>query len=100
MPRRAHVREALQSSEIRNACAVLSNVHAAMMLVDTLSPATIEALRDEFDRMAKERTGPRGELKHAWTDYMRQALHDALLRKQQDALGMYAAAPHRREPVG
>lgn len=87
------VRDAIQSEEIRNACAVLNNVHSAMMLVSTLSPTTIEVLRDEFDKMARERTGPRGELKHAWADYMRQALHDTLLRKQQDVMAMYEDLP-------
>jgi hypothetical protein len=84
------VRDAIQSEEIRNACAVLSNVHSAIVLVGKLQPTTIEALRDEFDRLAKERTGPRSELKHAWADYMRQALDDTLLRRQLDPMSMYA----------
>src|SRR5437879_1908210 len=83
------VRDAIESPDIRGACAVLNNVHAAMLTLDTLSPPAIEALRDEFEKMANERTGPRGELKHAWASYIQQALHDTLLRRQQAPLAMY-----------
>jgi hypothetical protein len=90
MPRiRMNVRDALQSPETVTACAVLQHVHDAMTLLTTLSPPVLEAVRDEFDRMARERTGPPGELKRAWFNYVQQALADARLRDQQDTFGMY-----------
>ena len=91
MPRiRMNVRDALQSPEIRKACAVLDHVNAATMLLTELPPPVVEALRDEFEKMANERTGPRGELKRAWVAYTEQALADARLRDRQDTFGMYS----------
>jgi hypothetical protein len=84
-----NVRDAIESPEIRKACAVLEHVHAAMTLLTELPPPVVEALHDEFERMANERTGPRGALKRAWATYTQQALADARLRDRQDTFGMY-----------
>jgi hypothetical protein len=85
-----NVRDALQSPDIRKASAVLDHVHAAVTLLTELPPPVVEALRDEFDKMANERTGPRGELKRAWVAYTEQALADARFRDKQDTFGMYS----------
>jgi hypothetical protein len=63
--------------------AVLDHVHAAMMLMRELSPPALEGLRDEFEHMAHERTGPRGELKRAWCDFTSQMLADARTRTRK-----------------
>jgi len=84
-----NVSAALKSPETVKACAVLQHVHEAMTLLTTLPPPVLEAVRDEFEAMAKERTGPRGELKRAWFTYTQQALEDARLRDRQDTFGMY-----------
>jgi hypothetical protein len=90
MPRfNDNLRAALQSPEMRKACAVLEHVHAAMTLLTELPPPVVEALRDEFERMANERTGPRGALKRAWCAYTQQALDDAWLRDREGTSAMY-----------
>ncbi len=67
-----------------------SGVDGVPAIRTTLPPPVLEAVRDEFDRMARERTGPRGELKRAWFNYTKQALEDARLRDRQDTFGMYS----------
>ncbi len=90
MPRiKMTVATALQSPETRKACTVLEYVHAAMTILTELPPPVVEALRDEFKKMAEERTGPRGELKRAWQNYTQQALDDARIRDRQESYGMY-----------
>ncbi|MBO0757283.1 MAG: hypothetical protein J2P54_15595 [Bradyrhizobiaceae bacterium] len=81
------VRQALQSQEARDACVVLAYVHEAMMVLDEMSPPALEALRDEFDSEAKQRSGPRGELKRAWAAYVQQLADDA--RTKEEPLRMY-----------
>jgi hypothetical protein len=67
MPRiKASVAAALKSEETVRACAVRQHVHEAMMLLAMLPPSALEALREEFEVMARERTGPRRALKRAW----------------------------------
>jgi hypothetical protein len=83
-------RDALNSPDIHKAIAVLDHVHAAMMLMRELSPPALEGLRDEFEHMANERTGPRGELKRAWTVFTTQMLADARTRTKK---GKSALAP-------
>jgi hypothetical protein len=90
MPRlKASVAAAVNSPEIRKAVAVLDHVHAAMMLLMELPTPALEVVRDEFDRMATERTGPRGELKRAWSKFTKQVIDDAELRKGQGEFALY-----------
>jgi len=86
---KANLAAALNSPEIRKAVAVLDHVHAAMMLLTELRPPALEVLRDEFERMANERTGPRGELKRAWWKFTKQAIDDAKLRKGRGEFALY-----------
>jgi hypothetical protein len=58
-----NLQNAVHSEDVREACAVLAYVHKAMMALDRVSPQVLEVLRDEFDRVAEERGGPRGALK-------------------------------------
>jgi hypothetical protein len=51
-----------------------------MELLTTLPPPVVEAVRDRFEEMANERTGPRGALKRAWVVYIQAGLDDARLR--------------------
>jgi hypothetical protein len=89
MPRiKANVAVALESEETVQACAVRQHVHEAMMLLATLPPPALEALRDEFEVMAMEQTGPRGALKRAWVVYIQQAMDDARRREQQGTFAM------------
>jgi hypothetical protein len=81
------VRQAMQSQEARDACVVLAYVHEAMMVLDEMSPPVLEALRDEFEREAKERGGARGELKRAWAAYVQQRADDA--RMKEEPMRMY-----------
>jgi hypothetical protein len=60
-----------------------------MELLTTLPPPVVEAVRDRFEQMANERTGPRGALKRAWVAYIEAALDDARLRDQQQTFSMY-----------
>jgi hypothetical protein len=64
----------VHSEDVREACAILAYVHEAMMALDRVSPQVLEILRDEFDRVAEERGGPRGSLKRAWRDYIQQEI--------------------------
>ncbi len=64
-------------------------LHAAMMLLMELPTPALEVLRDEFERMANERTGPRGELKRAWWKFTRQVIDDAKLRKGRGEFALY-----------
>jgi hypothetical protein len=91
MPRiKTNPRDALNSSDIHKAIAVLDHVHAAMMLMRGLSPPALEGLRDEFEHMANKRTGPRGELKRAWAAFTMQMLADARTRTRK---GEFALTP-------
>jgi hypothetical protein len=91
---KSSVAAALKSEETVRACAVRQHVHEAMMLLATLPPSALEALREEFEVMARERTGPQGALKRAWVVYIQHAIDDAQLRERQgtfataDALGL------------
>ncbi len=86
MPKKkAAIAEAIGSQETRDALAVLTYVHEAMMTLDKLSPPALEAVRDEFEKVGHERCGPRGVLKRAWRDYVQQKLDDA---------------PHKDMPLG
>lgn len=77
MPRiKTNLRNALNSLDIHKAIAVLDHVHAAMSLMPELSPPALEGLRDEFEHMANERTGSRGELRRAWAAFTTQMLAD------------------------
>jgi hypothetical protein len=90
MPRiKTKLRDALNSLETHKAIAVLDHVHAAMMLMRELSPPALEGLRDEFEYMANDRTGPRSELRRAWAAFTTQMLADARTRtrKGEFALG-------------
>jgi hypothetical protein len=89
-PIKANVAAALKSEEAVRACAVRQHLHEAMMLLATLPPPALEALRDEFEVMARERTGPRGALKRAWVAYIQQAIDDARLHEQQGTFAMYS----------
>jgi hypothetical protein len=82
------VRQAIRSQEVRDACMVLACVHEAMMVLDEMSPPDLEALRDEFEREAKEQGGPRGELKRAWAAYVQQRADDT--RVKEEPMRMYA----------
>jgi hypothetical protein len=82
------VREAIQSEEVRDACMVLACVHEAMTVLDEMSSSALEALRDEFEREAKDQSGPRGELKHAWAAYVQQQADDT--RMKEESMRMYA----------
>jgi hypothetical protein len=66
-----NLQNAVHSEDVREACAILAYVHEAMMALDRVSP---QVLRDEFDRVAEERGGPRGALKRAWRDYIQQEI--------------------------
>jgi hypothetical protein len=91
MPRiKADLRDALNSPEMHKAIAVLDHVHAAMMFMRELSPPALEGLRDEFEHMANERTGPRGELNRAWAAFTTQMLADARTRTRK---GEFALPP-------
>jgi hypothetical protein len=81
------VRQALRSQEARDACVVLAYVHEAMMVLDEMSPPALEVLRDEFEREAKERDGPRSELKRAWATYVQQRADDT--RMKEEPMRMY-----------
>lgn len=90
MPRlKASVAAAVNSPEIRKAVAILDHVHAAMMLVMELPTPALEVLRDEFEKMANERSGPRGELKRAWWKFTKQMIDDAKLRKGLGEFALY-----------
>jgi hypothetical protein len=69
-----NLQNAVHSEDVREACAILAYVHEAMMALDRVSPQVLEILRDEFDRVAEERGGPRGSLKRAWRDYIQQEI--------------------------
>jgi hypothetical protein len=85
-----HIRAALQSPETVKAAAVLQHIHDAMTMMDDLPVPVLEALRDEFEDMAKTRTGARGELKRAWLTYLdAEPLKAARLRDRQETFGMY-----------
>jgi hypothetical protein len=60
-----------------------------MMLLATLPPSALEALREEFEVMARERTGPPGALQRAWVAYIQHAIDDARLREQQATFAMF-----------
>src|SRR5262245_60003053 len=77
MSRKKAIAAAVDSEEARDACAVVTCVHEAMMTLDKLSVPALEAVRDNFARVAEERGGPRGELKRAWMKYVQQKLDDA-----------------------
>jgi hypothetical protein len=81
------VRQAMQSQEARDACVVLAYVHEAMMVLDEMSPPALEALRDEFEREAKEQGGLHGELKRAWATYVQQRADDT--RMKEEPMRMY-----------
>jgi hypothetical protein len=87
MPRiKASLRDPLNSPETHKAIAVRDHVHAAFMR--ELSPPALEGLRDEFEHMADERTGPRGELNRAWTAFTTQMLADARTRTRKGELAL------------
>lgn len=75
-----NVRDAVQSEDVREACAILAYVHEAMTALDRVSPAVLEVLRDEFDRVGQKRGGSRGVLKRAWRDYVQQKIDDLPLK--------------------
>jgi hypothetical protein len=85
----ADISAALQSEDIVKAASVISNVHEAMMTLASLDPPALEALRDEFEEMAKTRTGPRGVLKRAWFEFTKAMIEDAKIRERQGEFGLY-----------
>jgi hypothetical protein len=86
---KSSVADALKSEETVRACAVRQHVHEAMMLLATLPPSALEALREEFEVMARERAGPQGALKRAWVVYIQHAIDGARLRERQGTFPMY-----------
>jgi hypothetical protein len=69
-----NLQNAVHSEDVREAFAILAYVHEAMIALDRVSPQVLDVLRDEFDRAAEERGGPRGALNRAWRDYIQQEL--------------------------
>jgi hypothetical protein len=75
------LRTAVQTEDVRQACAILALVHEAIMSTDRVSLDVLEAVRDEFARAAEKRGGgPRSALKRAWQEYVQQKIDDYPLR--------------------
>jgi hypothetical protein len=79
--------------DTRKAIRIMNNIHEAHELMAELPCPHLEALRDAFREMARERSGPRGALKQAWYEYAQQMLDDARKRERKGVVSLYDIRP-------
>jgi hypothetical protein len=82
--------------DTRKAIRIMNNILEAHEMMAELPQVHLEALRDAFREMARDRTGPRGALKRAWYEYAEQMLADARKRGREGVYSLYDTHPHPR----
>jgi hypothetical protein len=87
-----HLPAALKSAEIRHACLAVERVVSTIDLLDTLSPAALECVRDYCTDYVKGRKGRFSEFKHAYIELVIDHLNDARLRERRLYTGIAGKA--------
>jgi hypothetical protein len=78
-----HLPSALQCADIRHACLAVERVVSTIDLLDSLSPAALECVRDYCDEHNKRCKGKFSEFKRAYLDLVIDHLNDARLRERR-----------------
>jgi hypothetical protein len=80
---RLHLPSALQCADIRHACLAVERVVSTIDLLDSLSPAALECVRDYCDSHSKHCKGKFSEFKRAYLGLVVEHLGDVRLRERR-----------------
>ena len=89
---RLHLPTALKCADIRHACLAVERVVSTIDLLDSLSPAALECVRDYCTDYVKGRKGKFSEFKHAYIELVIDHLNDARLRERRLYTGITGKA--------
>jgi hypothetical protein len=78
-----HLTVALENAEIRRACCAVEAIFRAGTILDELSPACLEQVRDYCTAWNKGRKGVFSEFKHAWIDMVTDHLNNQRLQERR-----------------
>ena len=78
-----HLAIALKEPEIRRACCAVEAIFRAGTILDELSPAVLEQVRDYCTDWNKGRKGSFSEFKHAWIDMVTDHLNNQRLQERR-----------------
>ncbi len=78
-----HLNVALNNHEIRMACAAVERLHSAIDLLDNLSEAALDEVRDYCIEYNKGRKGAFSEFKRSYIALVAEHLNDLRLRKRR-----------------
>src|SRR6266853_702436 len=80
---RLHLAIALKEPEIRRACCAVEAIFRAGTILDELSPAVLEQVRDYCTDWNKGRKGSFSEFKHAWIDLVADHLNEQRMTERR-----------------
>jgi hypothetical protein len=80
---RLHLPSALQCADIRHACLAVERAVSTIDLLDSLSPAALECVRDYCDAHNKCCRGKFSEFKRAYLDLVIEHLSDVRLHERR-----------------
>jgi phytoene/squalene synthetase len=89
---RLHLAIALKEPEIRRACCAVEAIFRAGTILDELSPAVLEQVRDYCTDWNKGRKGSFSEFKHAWIDMVTDHLNNQRLQERRLYHGITGAS--------